>query len=867
MKRNFGLLLFVSTMLMLFTACEEDELTPDINIIANAGPDQTVETGQEVLLDGTASVDESGEGVQIEWSFQSRPSGSDAVIQDAGSIIARFTPDLDGSYVVKLSINNNHGSSSDETTVIATASGGATGTIEISSNITDDLLMEMITPEGIADYIVTSNIDVRANLVIEPGVIVEFRSDAGMRVRQEGSIKAVGNQQDSIIFRGTVKVPGHWRGLRVDSNNPVNELAYIAIKHGGSDGVGGSVAERNRKANLIIQSDAVRLKAHNMLIAEGSEHGLYIHAINNPFVELSNNTYTRNSRPAYVDAAMFYLLDGESDYTGNDHDYIAASTDMTLSSPTAWPKLNVPLELPGVTVDSDLEIEPGAQFLVAGGKGIYVRSGGSIHAVGEDTDPIVLKGKIDVRGHWNGIRITSNNLNRLEYLEIHNGGQGGLGGSVAERNRSTSLMLDENARVVVSNVTISKSENYPFWIRGGGNMNIEFVSNTITDNKHAGWVDARYFHVLDGSSSFTGNDTERISSGADVTIAQDRTWKKIDVPYALPQVTFTEGILTIEAGASFQANNDGYLYVRGNGALKVLGTQNNPVEFTGQTQVRGAWRGMKIITNNPQNQLSHMIIKHGGQNGIGSSVAERNRVASLMLDENVRISIDNIAIHESLEYAFWIRHVNNLNIEFSNNTFTGNEKLAMVDARYFHVLDGNSSYSGNDDDIIRSEVNTTASGNIKWDRLDVPYELPDIVQVEGNLEIEAGARFEGNNDGGLDILSTGSIRAIGTPGDEIEFVGGINSPGHWRGINVRSADSGNEISHFVIRHTGSNGFGSSVSDRSRQQAIQVWGGFLKLTNGEITDGAGDGIKSHAGGVIERSGITYSSINGENEVGF
>ncbi len=398
-------------------------------------------------------------------------------------------------------------------------------------------------------------------------------------------------------------------------------------------------------------------------------------------------------------------------------------------------------------------------------------------------------------------------------------------------------------------------------------MNIEFVSNTITGNEHAGWVDARYFHLLDESSSFVGNDTDRITSGTDVSITQDRTWKKIDVPYALPQVTFSGGVLTIEAGAGFEANSNGYLYINENAAIRVLGEENNTVEFSGQSQFRGAWRGMKITSNNPQNQLSYMVMRHGGQDGIGSSVAERNRVASLMLDENARISINNIAIYDSREYAFWIRHVNNLNIEFSNNSFSGNEKLAMVDARYFHVLDGASSYSGNDDDIIRSEANTTASGNITWDKLDVPYELPNIVEVEGNLVIEAGARFAAGSNGGIDILETGSIRAIGTPTEIIEFVGGINIPGHWRGINIRSASTENEISHFILRHTGSNGFGASVSDRNRQQAIQVWGGFLKLSNGEITNGTGDGIRSHAGGVIERSDISFSAINGDNEVGF
>ena len=866
MRKIYGILLLLPLFLFL-TSCDDEDTPPEFAVIADAGPDQNVGTGEEVVLDGTGSVDESGQGVQAEWSFVSVPDASNATIQNAASIIAGFTPDVAGTYVVRLTISNNHGSSSDETTVTATA-GAAHDAIEITGNITDDMVMERVTPAGHADYVVTSNINVSAGLTVEPGVIVEFRQDAGMRVLQEGSIKAIGTVEDSVIFRGTANIPGHWRGLRIDSNNPENELAFMAILHGGSEGIGGTSTERNRKGNLIFMSDGVRLKGHNLLLADGSEHGLYIHDISNVTIELSENTYTRNARPAYADVQMFYLLDGESDYTGNNEDYIASADDRTLSSSTVWPRLNVPFELPGVTVDSDLEIQAGARFHVRHGKGIYVRSDGSFNAVGEETDPIVFRGMFDVRGHWNGIRIISNNpSNRLEFVEIRHGGQEGLGATSTERNRHTSLMLDENARVTVTRTTISESQSYPFWIRGGGNMNIEFTSNTITGNEHAGWVDARFFHVLDESSSFDGNDTDRITSGENVTITQDLTWKKINVPYALPQVTFTSGTLTIEAGANFEANDEGYIYINENAAIRVLGGENDPVEFRGRTPVRGAWRGMRIRTSNPLNTLSHMIMRHGGQQGIGATSTERNRVTSLMLDDRVNISIDNIAIHDSREYAIWIRHDNNLDISFSNNTFSGNEKLAMVDARYFHVLDGAGSYSGNDDDVIRSEANTTASGNIRWDKLDVPYELPNIVAVEGDLEIEAGARFIGNNDGGLDILETGSIRAIGTPDETIEFVGGLESPGHWRGINVRSSDAGNEISNFVIRHTGGNGFGAVSSDRNRRQAVQVWGGFLRLSNGVISHGTGDGVRVHAGGVVELSGISFQSIDGDNEAGF
>ncbi|MFW5835497.1 MAG: PKD domain-containing protein, partial [bacterium] len=692
MRKVSGLIIF--GIIVFLASCEEGEVIPDYNIVADAGNDQSVETGEEVVLNGSASVDESGQGLQAAWTFDSRPPGSSAEIQDATSLIARFTPDVEGPYIITLTVGNNFGSSSDEIAITATASDTPTGSIEISSNITDDMVMEMLTPEGLADYIVTENIDVTADLVIEPGVIVEFRSDAGMRILQEGSVKAVGTMQDSITFRGTVNVPGHWRGLRIDSNNPENELAYMNLRHGGSEGIGGTTSERTRKANLILMSDGVRLKAHNMRITESSEYGIYIHRLNNPFIDLSGNAYTLNDIPAYADVLMFHLLDGDSDYTGNENDYVASLSDGTITSSVVWPRINVPFELPGVTVESDLEIEEGAEFVAVNNKGLYVGTAGSLHAAGSETNPVIFRGKLDVRGHWNGIRITSNNpLNLLEYVEIHNGGQAGLGGTSSERNRKTSLMLDDNARVIVKNSTIMSSQNYPFWIRGGGNMNIVFESNTISGNDHAGWVDARYFHVLDGSSTFTGNDTDRIASGDDVTMTQDRAWKKLDVPYALPQIAMTEGTLTIEAGAVFEANADGYIYINGNAAIRVLGEENNIVSFSGQTPVRGAWRGMRIRTNNPSNILSYMEIRHGGQEGIGSTSGERSRITSLMLDDNVNISVNNIAIHESREYAFWIRHANNLDITFSNNVFSGNEKLAMVDARYFHVLDGNSSYS------------------------------------------------------------------------------------------------------------------------------------------------------------------------------
>jgi alpha-tubulin suppressor-like RCC1 family protein len=83
------------------------------NVIANAGPPQTVQTGTIVTLDGSGSTDSSGlTPLTYAWSFISVAPGSTATLANATSVHPTFTVDQPGNYVVQLVVINSAGMSS-----------------------------------------------------------------------------------------------------------------------------------------------------------------------------------------------------------------------------------------------------------------------------------------------------------------------------------------------------------------------------------------------------------------------------------------------------------------------------------------------------------------------------------------------------------------------------------------------------------------------------------------------------------------------------------------------------------------------------------------------------------------------------------
>lgn len=82
--------------------------------IANAGSDRSVNVNQTATLDGSGSSDPDGDPLAFSWSITSRPTGSSASLAGANTSKPKLTPDVAGTYKVRLQVSDGMVSDTDD---------------------------------------------------------------------------------------------------------------------------------------------------------------------------------------------------------------------------------------------------------------------------------------------------------------------------------------------------------------------------------------------------------------------------------------------------------------------------------------------------------------------------------------------------------------------------------------------------------------------------------------------------------------------------------------------------------------------------------------------------------------------------------
>jgi hypothetical protein len=78
----------------------------NIKPVADAGTSQSVNIGNTVTLDGSGSSDANGDTLTYSWTLTTVPTGSLSAITDPTAKVTTFVPDVAGTYVMQLIVND-----------------------------------------------------------------------------------------------------------------------------------------------------------------------------------------------------------------------------------------------------------------------------------------------------------------------------------------------------------------------------------------------------------------------------------------------------------------------------------------------------------------------------------------------------------------------------------------------------------------------------------------------------------------------------------------------------------------------------------------------------------------------------------------
>lgn len=280
------------------------------------------------------------------------------------------------------------------------------------------------------DYIINCKYAVHGDLTINPGVTIQFGTDAGLVIYNDASIQSLGTAQQPVVLTGEDKTAGSWLGVFIDSNDTKNTLQFTRI-----DYAGGAPFNSNGDLGAVIVWSDTHLKMTNTTIRHSASYGFNA-SYGRDELMLKDNTITSGKAPMIMLAAYPTMISGGT-YSGNEMDAIVVKSDQ-LTGQHTWTELGVPYRISNsVSLQSgaNLTIQPGVtlEFEDNGSLDVNENASGdsSLIAIGTNEKPIVFTAVNKISAAWQGLRFdTLSPLNEVAFATIAHAGNPDQAGAI-----------------------------------------------------------------------------------------------------------------------------------------------------------------------------------------------------------------------------------------------------------------------------------------------------------------------------------------------------------------------------------------------------------------------------------------------------
>lgn len=261
-----------------------------------------------------------------------------------------------------------------------------------------------------------NNGNVEASVTVEAGATIQVGQDQKLTIHNDGVFAANGESGNEVTIRGASDQKGYWEALVVNSAQSGNQLRHTTVRNGG---------QGPRSTNVELSENG-RMGFENVTFERSSGYGLRAYP-GTELLSFSDNTFRDNGRAGIqVTARMIPTLDSASTYAGNNGDDRIEILNEEVQESATWKPLGVHFHFVqnavinntlSIQKDTVMEFSEDTVFSV-------VREDGKVTASGnmQQNEPVVFRGSKSEQGHWQGIRINTDEANGFSDCVLSDGG-------------------------------------------------------------------------------------------------------------------------------------------------------------------------------------------------------------------------------------------------------------------------------------------------------------------------------------------------------------------------------------------------------------------------------------------------------------